>query len=257
MLRFKSPAKLNIFLKITGKRGDYHEIMSRFIRYDGLYDELIFEPKERAKEGFELSGRFDCELQNNTIYKAYKLLRDKNAKKIDDFFENYTLRVDKRIPSGGGLGGGSSNAATLLLALNKTLSLSLSLDELCFIGSKIGADVSFFLHERPAANVQGVGEIVTPIDDDIPDIELVFTSQACDTAAVYKAFRANFWDKIDAGLAHELSTLDTKEMLSFYSPLALNDLLRGVLVCYPHLKAYADFLSGSGGTFFKVKNKWA
>ncbi|MDR1460193.1 MAG: 4-(cytidine 5'-diphospho)-2-C-methyl-D-erythritol kinase [Campylobacteraceae bacterium] len=255
MLSYKSYAKVNIFLKIIGKRGDYHEIKSRFLKIESLYDTLTFKPKSFKKE-FELFGEFDCELQNNTIYKAYWFLKEyKNSKKIDDFFENYFLHVKKNIPKGGGLGGGSSNAATLLLALNRILGLNLDIKELCFIGSKIGADVNFFLHECEAANVEGVGEIVMPIEDDMPKLKLVFTDEACDTAKVYKIFRENFWSTVNIDLAHELSNLSSKELLNSFAPIELNDLLRSVLVCYPNLKAFAQkgvFLSGSGSTFFEV-----
>ncbi|MDR0407868.1 MAG: 4-(cytidine 5'-diphospho)-2-C-methyl-D-erythritol kinase [Campylobacteraceae bacterium] len=255
MLSFKSYAKVNIFLKITGKRDNYHEIKSRFLKIESLYDTLTFKPKNPKKE-FELFGEFDCELRNNTIYKAYRFLKEyKNSKKIDDFLEHHAIYVEKNIPKGGGLGGGSSNAATLLLALNKILKLNLDKKELCFVGSKIGADVNFFLHECEAANVEGVGEIVTPIKDDAPKLKLIFTNEFCDTAKVYNSFRKNFWSKIDINLAHKLSDFGSKELLNSFNPIELNDLLRSVLVCYPNLKVFAKdkvFLSGSGSTFFEV-----
>ncbi|MDR3178242.1 MAG: 4-(cytidine 5'-diphospho)-2-C-methyl-D-erythritol kinase [Campylobacteraceae bacterium] len=255
MLSFKSYAKINIFLKITGKRGGYHEIKSRFLRVENLYDELVFKAKKPKKE-FELFGDFNCELQDNTIYKAYLFLKEyKKSKIIDDFFEHHALYVEKNIPKGGGLGGGSSNAAALLLALNKILELKLDIKEICAVGSKVGADVNFFLHECEAADVEGVGEIVTPIKDDIPKIELVFTNESCDTVNVYKVFRENFWSGVDVNLARKMMELSSKELLNSFAPIELNDLLRSVLVCYPNLKAFARekvFLSGSGGTFFKV-----
>jgi 4-diphosphocytidyl-2-C-methyl-D-erythritol kinase len=258
MLSFKSYAKVNIFLKITGRRGDYHEIKSRFVRIESLHDTMIFKPKKIAKDGFELFGEFDCNLENNTIYKAYLLLKKyKNDKKIDDFFRHNLLYVDKNIPKGGGLGGGSSNAATLLLALNKILKLGLSLEELCLIGGKVSADVNFFLHECEVANVEGIGEVVKPIKDNVPKLELIFTNEACDTTRVYKTFREHFWSSIDTNLANKLINIASGELLNSLEAIKLNDLLRSVLVCYPNLKAFSEkgvFLSGSGGTFFKVAN---
>ncbi|MDR1285819.1 MAG: 4-(cytidine 5'-diphospho)-2-C-methyl-D-erythritol kinase [Campylobacteraceae bacterium] len=255
MLSCKSYAKVNVFLKIIGKRGDYHEIKSRFLKIESLHDIFTFKLKSVKRE-FELFGEFGCELHNNTIYKAYKFLKEyKNDKKIDDFFEHYALHVEKNIPKGSGLGGGSSNAATLLLALNKILKLNLSVKELCHIGSKIGADVNFFLYECEAANVEGVGEIVTPIEEDTPKLKLVFTDEFCDTAKVYKTFRENFWNRVDMDLARKLANLNSKEILNSFTPIELNDLLRSALVCYPNLKAFARkgfFLSGSGSTFFEV-----
>jgi 4-diphosphocytidyl-2-C-methyl-D-erythritol kinase len=259
MLRFKSHAKINIFLKIIGKRGSYHEIKSRFLRVENLYDMLVFKPKSPKRE-FELSGEFGCVLQNNTIYKAYRFLREhKSGKKIDDFFEHHALHVEKNIPKGGGLGGGSSNAATFLLALNKILELNLDTKEICSIGSKVGADVNFFLHECKIANVEGIGDIVMPIEDDIPELELVFTGATCDTARVYRVFRDIFWNSVNVNLACRLAKLSSREILNSFAPMELNDLLRSALACYPNLKTFAQkelFLSGSGSTFFKVSDEY-
>jgi 4-diphosphocytidyl-2-C-methyl-D-erythritol kinase len=253
----KSYAKINVFLKIIGKRGSYHEILSRFVRVANLYDEMEFLPKSVCMRGFELRGGFNCELKKNTIYRAYELLHDVvETKKFDDFFAEYFLDVKKNIPFGGGLGGGSSNAAAFLLYINKTLELGLSLEELCGIGSKIGADVNFFLHECEAANVSGIGEIIEPLKDDVPDIRLIFDDAACDTALVYSKFREHFWDSVDEAAAKKLISLSSKEILQKFDNLTLNDLLRSVLICYPSLKAKADagfFLSGSGSTFFEVR----
>ncbi|MDT8339817.1 MAG: 4-(cytidine 5'-diphospho)-2-C-methyl-D-erythritol kinase, partial [Sulfurimonas sp.] len=73
MKLYKAYAKVNIFLKIIGKRGNYHEIISRFMRVDSLYDELSFAPKQKSGE-FEIVGEFSCDTKQNTIYKAYRAL---------------------------------------------------------------------------------------------------------------------------------------------------------------------------------------
>ncbi|MFV0480890.1 MAG: 4-(cytidine 5'-diphospho)-2-C-methyl-D-erythritol kinase [Campylobacteraceae bacterium] len=257
MLSFKSYAKVNIFLKIIGKRDNYHEILSRFVLCENLYDEMTFVKKEKEKEDFELIGDFDCTLEQNTIYKAYKYLKEYTEdKKIDEFFTKYSLRVKKNIPSGGGLGGGSSNAATLLLALYKTLELKIDLRDLLIIGKKIGADVNFFLYETKSANVSGIGEIVEPFDDDIPNLEFIFPDVHSNTALIYKTFRENCWGQIDTKMAKEMKSLSSHELLKMFKPKELNDLLNPLLICYESLKPFAteeQFLSGSGSTFFKVK----
>jgi 4-diphosphocytidyl-2-C-methyl-D-erythritol kinase len=251
----KSYAKVNIFLKIIGVRGAYHEIISRFARVNSLYDEMEFLPKPLHVKGFELKGNFECNMTNNTIYKAYKLLRNAaKAKKVDDFFAEYFLNVKKNIPTGGGLGGGSSNAAVLLLYVNKILELGFSTQELCGIGSKIGADVNFFLHECNAANVKGIGEIVEPLDD-APNIEPVFDALSCNTTLVYNTYRGFYQPYSNKNSAEELALLSSKEILQKFDNWVLNDLLKSVLICYPSLKAKADeglFLSGSGSIFFKA-----
>ncbi len=73
MIRYRAYAKVNIFLKITGMRGDYHTLSSRFMRVNTLFDTLWFEAKSTPE--FEIKGNFDCEVHSNTIYKAYKYLQ--------------------------------------------------------------------------------------------------------------------------------------------------------------------------------------
>lgn len=258
MLSFKSPAKLNIFLKIVGKRDNYHLINSRFVRYEELFDELIFEKKEKQKNGFELSGNFNCEMENNTIFKAYKFLYEYTKNKtIDDFFNDYSLHVKKNIPFGAGLGGGSSNAATFLLALNEILNLRLKKEELYKIGERIGADVNFFLSGYKIANVSGVGEKVHEFEEDETKFELNLINIHADTAKVYKTFREHFFNEIDTKLSFDFMKMCTCKILSNYDAYAINDLLKPLLICYPDIKNFMnedEFLSGSGSTFFRVKN---
>ena len=111
MIRYRAYAKVNIFLKITGVRGDYHTLSSRFMRVNHLFDTLWFEPKSTPE--FEIRGNFDCEVHSNTIYKAYKYLQSvTRSDNLSSFFENHAVCVEKNIPSFAGLGGGSSDAAT-------------------------------------------------------------------------------------------------------------------------------------------------
>lgn len=256
MLSFKSCAKINIFLKIVGKKDNYHLINSRFIRHEELFDEIIFKKKERQKSGFEIFGDFDCSKENNTIFKSYKYLNEytKN-RKIDDFLSEHFLYVKKNIPTGAGLGGGSSNAATTLLALNEILKLGLKQHELYAIGEKIGADVNFFISQYKSANVSGVGEKIVEFEDDEVDLELNLIDIHVNTAKVYSVFREYFYDKIDIDLANEMMKLSSSKLLKTFDANTLNDLLKPLLICYPNIKNFIkseQFLSGSGSTFFEV-----
>ena len=113
MIPYKAFAKVNIFLKITGKRGDYHTISSRFVRVNTLYDTLWFEDKENNE--FEIKGDFNCPIKDNTITKAYNaLLEATQSDKLIVWMQTHRICVEKRIPSFAGLGGGSSDAATFL-----------------------------------------------------------------------------------------------------------------------------------------------
>jgi 4-diphosphocytidyl-2-C-methyl-D-erythritol kinase len=254
----KSHAKVNIYLKIIGVRGDYHELLSRFMRVESLYDTLSFKKKEHTqKQGFTIKGNFGCSLTQNSIYKAYLALqKELKTPKVEEFFQNYMVHVDKKIPELAGLGGGSSNAAAFLRLLNTTLSLNINNDTLAKIGATVGADVPFFIYNYPSATVSGIGEKVELYEEEILDIETMTPDIGCDTAKVYQAYRANYHDSIDLKAAHMLSTLDSKTLLARYEATFLNDLFAPAKALYPALENYHDnnFFSGSGSTFFRRRD---
>lgn len=152
-LTLLAPAKLNLFLHITGRRADgYHELQTLFQLLD-WGDTLTFTPDNSG--AIVLSGTpFDIPLEQNLIYRAAQLLQtDGQGVHID---------VHKRIPEGGGLGGGSSNAATTLLALNRLWNRGLDSGQLQRLGAALGADVPVF-SAGYSAWAEGVGEILTPV----------------------------------------------------------------------------------------------
>lgn len=250
----KSYAKVNIFLKIAGRRGDYHEIVSRFVRVKNLYDTISFIP-ENDKNQFNLIGDFGCETEKNTIYKAFLALRE-NCPKIDAYFRIYSIKVDKKIPEFAGLGGGSSNAATFLIMANKLFDLYYSKEKLAKIGAKIGADVPFFIYEYDSANVTGIGEIVEEFKEDTLEIEVKTPKIECNTGKIFTNFRNDFYKEISQTKANELLQMNSKKVLSALSISQANDLYEAALKEYPSLKEYEEkdwYFSGSGSSFFKVK----
>ena len=249
----KSYAKVNIFLKIAGKKESYHEIASRFVRVHSLYDTVSFESE--TCEEFTLEGEFGCELKKNTVHKAYKLLCE-NSPKVKEYFKNYKVKIDKNIPEFAGLGGGSSNAATFMLMANEQCSLGLSKDELCALAVKIGADVPFFVYEYDSANVSGIGEIVEKFDEEILDIEVVTPKIKCDTGMIFREFRKKFYSEISKEDKFKLYAKKSKEILKISSINTANDLYRSAKSIYNELEEYEKrdwFFSGSGSSFFKVK----
>jgi 4-diphosphocytidyl-2-C-methyl-D-erythritol kinase len=159
-LILKAPAKINWSLYVLNKRDDgYHNILS-LMHCIGLYDTLTFEHSDTI----ELITDMDIPPHQNLVYKAAQSLQSyagvKNGAKIV---------LKKEIPSGAGLGGGSSNAAYTLIGLNKLWGLGLKIDELKAIGSMIGSDVPFFFGNmagNPMAIAEGRGEILTPLKID-------------------------------------------------------------------------------------------
>ena len=253
-LLIKSYAKVNIFLKIAGKRDDYHELVSRFVRVKNLYDTITFEPNNETNE-FNLIGDFGCETKQNTIYKAFLALRN-NCPKVDAYFRVYNIRVEKNIPECAGLGGGSSNAAAFLLLANKVFDLHYSKDRLARIGLKVGADVPFFIYEYDSANVTGIGEKVEKFDEEPLEIETFTPTIKCNTGIIFNTFREKFYKEISDVDAQNLLSKKSIDILNELEINEANDLYESAVETNHDLKQYAKkdwFFSGSGSSFFKIK----
>ena len=258
----KAYAKVNVFLKITGVRGEYHEIVSRFMKVQNLYDELSFVSKEQTdfKENeFVILGDFSCKTEQNTIYKAYFALKEfTKSSSLEKLMRTYAIKVTKNIPAFAGLGGGSSDAATYLKMCNEVLHLGLSQNELAHIGLKVGADVPFFVYGYNAANVSGIGEIVEEFEEELLDFEVYTPKIEISTPRVYQIYRKDFYAPIDGFQTAKYKEMSSKELLQSKSADVLNDLFKPALQEYKALKdhyKHGYFFSGSGSSFFKVKEE--
>jgi 4-diphosphocytidyl-2-C-methyl-D-erythritol kinase len=183
-------AKVNYALEVRGLRGDgYHEISS-VLQSVSLADELEI---ERSRGGFELS--FEPEgveigpVEENTVYKAWALLWETCGHELPT-----RIRLHKKIPAGAGLGGGSADAAAVLVGMNELFDLGLDAEQLRKIGARIGADVPFCLSGGTAL-AQGVGEILTPLPAP-PAHRLLIAKpeRGADTGGIYRAY-----DERDSG----------------------------------------------------------
>jgi 4-diphosphocytidyl-2-C-methyl-D-erythritol kinase len=234
----ESPAKINLLLKITGIRKDgYHNIASIFQMID-LCDTLTFSPQQIGKVRVACSDK-SIPLKKNLVWRAAMALYKPGLPGVK-------IHVKKVIPSGAGLGGGSSNAATVLYVLNQIWRLGLTDKELRGVGAKLGADVPFFLF-APRAWVYGIGDKLS----ELPNAEkfaalLVKPRQKVSTVKAYKDF--------DLGL--------TKPLKSFKMParirvegfslentagLLQNDLEVAVFKSYPALGRIRRALQGLSG----------
>ncbi|MDG2046034.1 MAG: 4-(cytidine 5'-diphospho)-2-C-methyl-D-erythritol kinase [Halioglobus sp.] len=149
-----SPAKLNLFLHITGRRTDgYHELQTLFQLLD-WGDQMVLSPNQSGVITLE-SNDVGIPLEDNLIVRAAALLQRGTL--------GAHITLHKRIPAGAGLGGGSSNGATALLALNRLWDLQLSGPQLQALGTQLGADVPVFVGAHTAW-AEGIGEILTPIE---------------------------------------------------------------------------------------------
>ncbi len=172
-----APAKLNLFLHITGRRPDgYHLLQSVFMLID-WYDTLHFEVRSDGQ-----ISREDLNVPlppDDLITRAARLLKQSTGTS-----QGAHIAIEKSIPAQAGMGGGSSDAATCLLALNKLWGLGLSVKQLAELGLKLGADVPFFLHGHNAW-VEGVGEIMTPISLPPAQFAVVKPFEGLETAKIF------------------------------------------------------------------------
>ena len=220
-------AKLNLDLKILGKRVDgYHQIESTFQSID-LSDFLLF---EKHKEN-SFSGAIICPEAENIIFKAKKSLEKTLNRKLP-----CRIHLQKSIPIAAGLGGGSADAAATLLGLNLLYNLKLSKRKLTQIGVKIGADVSFFFYGG-TCKVEGIGEKITPFKQKLPKIFLIFRPH---------------------------KRIETKKMYELYDKTGRNFLEINREIC-PEIKKLERYLSsfelkpklsGSGPTIFCGLNNY-
>ncbi len=178
-----APAKLNLFLHITGRRSDgYHLLQSVFMLIDWC-DTLHFELRPHA--GLSREDLGPALPANDLVLRAARALQAASGTRLGAH-----IAVDKQIPAQAGMGGGSSDAASCLLALNRLWRLRLSLPQLEKIGLQLGADVPFFLRGHNAW-VEGVGELITPLPADAQpapaQILVLKPEENCATADIFSA----------------------------------------------------------------------
>jgi len=177
-LRWPAPAKINLFLHVTGRRSDGYHTLQTVFQFLDLCDWLDF---ERCEDGriLRTTAVEGIPPEQDLIVRAARALQAHAGVKA-----GARLSIDKRLPVGGGIGGGSSDAATTLVALNFLWGLDLSLEELAKIGLQLGADVPIFVAGE-AAFAEGVGEILTPVAPAEPWYVLLKPDCAVPTAAVF------------------------------------------------------------------------
>lgn len=243
MLKLISPAKINPFLRIIKKREDgFHELASLFQAVD-LVDILTFQAA--PADLFTCSNPKLPVDANNLVVKAVNLFRIRSGKTFP-----LHIHLEKHIPVEAGLGGGSSNAATTLYALNQLSGMPFSDSELATMGAELGSDVSFFFSSG-IAYCTGRGEIVEDVDLPLTSYTLCKPSFGSSTPAVYKSLKLN-----------SCSTADPIALLNSFQnniPQYINDLEPAAFAVYPALEAFkltllasgfeTVLMSGSGSTF--------
>ena len=174
---YKAPAKINIGLNIVGIREDGYHLLEMIMQTIDVFDILDITPRDDDRIIIECDDINVPTDERNLIYRAVRKLTDKG----------FDIRLEKHIPMQAGMGGGSSDAATALKAVNEILRLGKTVEELEQIGAELGADVAFFI-KGGKQRCQGIGEILTPLPADKKYCVFVKPEVSASTKEVYAAY---------------------------------------------------------------------
>ena len=218
-----APAKLNRFLRIVGRRADGYHLLQTMFQFLDICDYLSFTPCRdgQIQRQNEISG---VAADDDLSIRAARLL-----KQVSGIDAGVTIAIDKRLPIGGGLGGGSSDAATTLVALNHYWQIGLSTNELAKLGVSLGADVPVFIHGH-AAWGEGIGDQLTPVIPDEPWFVVLKPSCTIATSVIFN----------DPKLTRDSQPI---KMRDFVGDDAGNDCESVVFERYPAVAAAANWLS--------------
>ena len=245
-MKLRANAKINLSLQICGKRQDGYHLIDTVMQSVGLYDEVEI----TKADGISVeSDSLDIKQEDNIAFKAAKL-----------FFKDYAIdggikiTIRKNIPSAAGLGGGSADAAAVLLGLNDLYNANIPKEQLCKTALKLGADVPFFI-DGGCARAQGIGEALTPLKSlncgyfllakaekkpSTAEMYKILDSKepiTCDTTAVIDAVESGDLEKLSGNMVNSFATIwqesGVKSQLLALEPLAVS-------------------LSGSGPTWFAL-----
>jgi 4-diphosphocytidyl-2-C-methyl-D-erythritol kinase len=250
MIKAFSPAKLNLYLRVLNKRTDgYHNIITRMQKID-LMDTVEFQEKGHHVV-LRCPGFPQLENDNNIILKAVKILQDETG-----FNSPLEITLHKVIPTAAGLGGGSSNAATTLMTLNKMFSLNLSKEKLMVMGARLGADVPFFIY-GDRAWASGTGDHLEEAEK-LPPLWCVLVNPGVEisTREVYEGLNLGLTNPV---INYSISRFSTAAEIT---EGLHNDLEEVSFRLFPELKAIKKrmlavgalgaLMSGSGPTIYGV-----
>ena len=256
---FLAPAKINLFLHITGQRADGYHLLQTVFRLLDFYDTIQLKPTldSAIKRVNDISG---VPAAQDLCVRAAKLLQQYSQCTM-----GVEIMVEKRIPMGGGLGGGSSDAATVLMALNRLWQLDLSRAELLSLGLKLGADVPFFIYGTNAW-AEGVGEQLQTISLKeayylvlTPNVHVstaqIFANKQLTKNAIPKTM-SDFSRASNSVVPNSANDNSNTEFTNHLEKVVCND-YPAVSACLTWLKQFGDArMSGSGASvFLEVANE--
>ncbi len=258
-MKIRAPAKINLRLRIVGKRADGYHLVDSIMVAVTLFDELEIKKRRRGKsQGKAPQLRVTCDDpqvpggERNLVYRAATLLQKETG-----VVQPLDIHIRKRIPVGAGLGGGSTNAAATLLGLNRLLKLGMSTSRLEKLAARLGADVPFFIRARPA-RARGIGERLTPLKNMPPWwLVILYPGFPVSTAWAYGNVDANLTKYLANTRLYTLLTRAPK-----FADLLVNDLEAVTVKRYRRIKlmkqslvklgAAGALMTGSGSAVFGI-----
>lgn len=251
--------KINLGLRVISKRPDgYHDLETVFVPIYGLHDELEVESVQHSaisnQISFEQEGiAVDCPAEDNLIVKCYRQMRAKYPQ-IGDV----AVRFKKNIPFGAGLGGGSSDAAHMAVALNELFQLRLTKEQLAAEVKPLGADCPFFVYNTPCY-AEGIGDLLTPVELDLEGIRIIMIKpeEGVSTKEAYSGITRH---PEVAGEIQKAVAMMRQKCTEIDDTIFVNDFEATVFPLHPQIAAikkrlldagafYAS-MSGSGSTVF-------
>jgi 4-diphosphocytidyl-2-C-methyl-D-erythritol kinase len=259
-VKIRAPAKINLRLRVVGRRADGYHLLDTILVPVTLFDELEI-TKRRSKDSQRTDGellRVTCDDphvphgENNLVYRAAALLLRQAG-----VVQPLKIHIRKRIPVGAGLGGGSTDAAAALVGINRLLKLRFSKSRLEKLGLHLGADVPFFIRARPA-RAQGIGEKLTPLRNVPPWwMVILYPGFAVSTAWAYGNLPQNLTKSDPKTRLYTLLTRAPK-----FADLLVNDLEAVTVKRYRRIKplkesllkmgAAGALMTGSGSAVFGI-----
>ena len=257
MKKIKSYAKINLFLKVTKQLKNFYKLHSLIVQIN-LYDEILIKENSKKKNIIFFLGKYKANRQNNTVINLLNLMKKKFSSLR---YKNFDIYIKKNIPNGSGLGGASSNAATVFNFIKRKYKLKISDKESRKLLAKIGKDCPLFLNQKVKL-IKSSGEKFTEFKDN-PKLNmlLIYPNLALSTKKVF-----NKLEKISKiSLKGSINFKDKKKLLEVCKYYG-NDLLDPAIQIEPRLKTIIDLIdkiddsnfysmTGSGSGFFLIFSK--
>ena len=243
IFRIKSYCKINLFLRVVRKlNNNYHEIIS-LITFSNLYDVISISKTSSPKDKVSFSGRFKDGIDNksNTITKALNLLR--KVKLLGK--QSYKINIQKNIPHGSGLGGGSANAASLINYFNSRSKIKLNNKKINKIANKVGSDALITLKKKNTFLVGKKKKILRFNKKFRLNLLIVYPNLICSTKKIYQKNK-----QLSSLRPRPYACLKNKKKLIIFLKNEKNDLERIVLKIYPKIKKIIDFIRTQKGCYF-------